>query len=72
MGSIGPRVILEALGNSMSRINVFILDLDLGQEDQHPMARIREILSHIYENIPQDLNNLPKEMEYMSETIDQL
>ena len=67
MGSTSPKASLKALGHSMSRRNVFILDLDLGQEAQHPMERLKEILRHIYENIPQALNNLSKEMEYVSE-----
>ena len=66
MGSTGPRVSLKALGHSMSRRNVFLLALELGQETQPPMARLREILRHIYENIPQSLNNLPKEMGYVT------
>lgn len=47
MGSTGPRVSLKALGHSRSRRNVFILALELGQEAQQPMARLREILRHM-------------------------
>ena len=67
MGSTGPKVSLKSLGHSMSRRNVFIMVLELGQDAQQPMTRLREILRHIYENIPQALNNMSKEMEYMSE-----